>query len=185
MGGHGTTGAGISYSLSCLLSALHAEKKAIFCCLGCSALHREFSPHPTPAVTLPHSRVSTLWATSSSHSPGSAQSIQPTRSKTLEAENTSLIEQPLATSESQLAGLSRELLQLQQRVTTALRELLIVRASVDYFHRELDLKVELVTFQNDTQLAKAEAQLAEAKAQHADTATALQQAHLNSIAALD
>ena len=61
----------------------------------------------------------------------------------------------------------------------------MVRASADYCHRELDLKAELATCQNDTQLAKDEAWLAEAKAWHADIAAALQQAHLNSIAALD
>ena len=68
----------------------------------------------------------------------------------------------------------------------------MVRASTDYCHKELALKAELATCQNDAQLAKAKAQLAEAKVQHAeakvqhaDTAAALQQAHLNSIAALD
>ena len=68
----------------------------------------------------------------------------------------------------------------------------MVRASADYCHRELGIKGELATCQNDTHLTEAEAWLAEAKAQHAeakawhtDTAAALQQAHLNSIAALD
>ena len=143
-------------------------------------------------ATLPHNRVSTPWTTSSSCSPGSAQSIHPTGSKTPDAGSTSLIEQPLATSESEPANLSRELLQLQQRVTTALRELLMVRASMDYCHRELGLKVELATCQNDPWLTKAEAWLAEAKvwhakakAWHADRATALQQAHLNSVSAWD
>ena len=63
---------------------------------------------------------------------------------------------------------------------------------MDYCRKELHLKVELATHQNDAQLTEAEARLAEAKAQHAeskawhaDTAAALQQAHLNSIAALD
>ena len=74
---------------------------------------------PIPAETLPYSRVSTPWATLSSHSPGSAQSIQPTGSKTLDAEGTSLIEQPLAASGNEPASLYRELLQLQQRVTSA------------------------------------------------------------------
>ena len=50
----------------------------------------------------------------------------------------------------------------------------------------------MATHQNDAQLTEAEAWLVEAKAWHAkakawhaDTAAALQQAHLNSIAALD
>ena len=61
-----------------------------------------------------------------------------------------------------------------------------------YHHRELGLKAELATCQNDAQLAKAEAWLVRAKVQHAkakiwhaDTATTLQQAHIKSIAALD
>ena len=68
----------------------------------------------------------------------------------------------------------------------------MVRVSTDYCHRELGLKVELATHENDAQLAEAEAQLAEAEAWHAeakvqlaDTTAALQQAHLNSIALLD
>ena len=66
------------------------------------------------------------------------------------------------------------------------------RASVDCSHRELDLSVELAVCQNDVQLAKVEAWLTEAKAQHTegkawhtDTATAMQQVHLHSIATLD
>ena len=143
-------------------------------------------------ITLLHSRVSTPYATPSICSPGSAQSIQLTESKTFDAESTSLIEQPPAASESELSSLSRELLQLQRKVTTALKELLMVRASADCCHRELGLRAELAAHQNDAQLAKAEAQLTEAeawhtkaKAWHADTATALQQAHLDSIATLD
>ena len=68
----------------------------------------------------------------------------------------------------------------------------MVRTSMDCYHRELGLKMELATCQNDTQLAKAEAWHAEAEAWHAkakawhtDTAAALQEAHLNSIAVLD
>ena len=146
----------------------------------------------TPAPTHLHSRVSTPQATPSSHSPGSAQSIQLTRSKTLDAESTSLIEWPRTTSESELASLSRELLQLQGKVTTVLRELLMVRASMYCQHRKLGLKVELAAQQNDTQLSKAEAQFTEAEAWHAkakawhtDTAAALHQAHLDSIDTLD
>ena len=56
---------------------------------------------------------------------------------------------------------------------------------MDYHHRELGLKAELATCQNDTWLTKAEAWHTEAKVWHADTATALQQAHLNSVAAFD
>ena len=66
----------------------------------------------------------------------------------------------------------------------------MARASADYCCRELDFRAELATCQNDAQLTKAQfaeakAQHAKAKAQHADTAAALQQAHLNSTAALD
>ena len=39
----------------------------------------------------------------------------------------------------------------------------MVRASTDYHHRELGLNAELATCQNDAQLAKTEAWLAEAK----------------------
>ena len=67
----------------------------------------------------------------------------------------------------------------------------MVRASTDYCCRELGLKVELATCQNDTQLTEVETQLAEvevwhveAKAWHADTAATLQQAHF-SVVALD
>ena len=67
----------------------------------------------------------------------------------------------------------------------------MVTASVDYHYKELGLKVELATHQNDAQLNEAKAQLAEAKVQHAkakvqhaDTAAALQEAHLNSIVTL-
>ena len=147
---------------------------------------------PIPVTTLPNSRVSTPWTTPTSNSPCSAQYIQPAESKTPDAETTSLIKQPLATLQSELASLSREVLQLQWRVSTALRELLMVRASMDYCCRELGLKVELATCQNDAWLTEAEAWLAEAKAQHAkakawhtDTANVLQQAHLNSIATVD
>ena len=147
---------------------------------------------PTLVATLPHSRVSTPQATPSSLSPGSALSIQPTGCKTPEAESTSLIKHPLATSESEPASQSRKLLQLQWRVTTALRELLTVRVSADCHCRELGLKAELTTCQNDVRLTKAETWLAEAKVwhakakvQHVDTAAALQQAHLNSNGALD
>ena len=143
-------------------------------------------------VTHLHSSLSTPWAAPSSHSPGSAQSIQLTGSKTPDAESTSLIKWPPAASESEPAGLSRELLQMQRKVTTALRELLMVRASMDCHHRELGLRAVLATHQSDAQLAKAEvwlteaeAQYGKAKAQHTDAATALQQAHLDSIATLD
>ena len=67
----------------------------------------------------------------------------------------------------------------------------MVRASMDYHHKELGLKMEVDTHQNDAQLTKAKAQLAEAKAQHPKLMCAcrhsccLQQAHLNSVPALD
>ena len=198
-GNNGATTPGLPSLSSLSLTIPFLQDTNFIVSSGSSSPDKEFSSvsenvtcYPLPVVTLPHSRVSTPLATPSSHSPDSTQSIQPTGSKTPDVESTSLMEQPLATSESELAGLSKELLQLQWRVTTALRELFMVRASADYCHREPGLKAELATCQNDAWLAEAEAWLAEAdawhveaKAQHADTATTLQQAHLNSIATLD
>ena len=78
-----------------------------------------------------------------SNSSGSAQSTQQpfqlTGSKTEDAENTPHVVQPPATSEGKLTGLSKELLQLQKEMNTALEELLEVTASMDYCHRELDV----------------------------------------------
>ena len=63
-------------------------------------------------------------------------------------------------------------------MNTALEELLEVRATMDYHRWELDLGAELAAHFNDAQLAKA-------KAHHAATASTLQQAHLESISALN
>ena len=71
-----------------------------------------------------------------------------------------------ATSEGKLTGLSKELLQLQEEMNTALEELLEVRASMDCHHRELDLQVELAVHHND-------AQLPEAQTHHTATAATL------------
>ena len=65
-------------------------------------------------------------------------------------------------------------------MNTALEELLEVRASLDCHYRELDLGVELTIFHNDAQLAKAQTCYTAAA-----TATALQQAHLDSISAMN
>ena len=88
------------------------------------------------------------------------------------------VEQPPATLEGELSGLSKKLLQLQKEMNTALEELLEVRASMDYCHWELDLGAELVVCHNDTQLT-------EAKRCHTAIATALQWAHLDNISALN
>ena len=61
---------------------------------------------------------------------------------------------------------------------TALEELLKVRASMDCCHRELVLGAELAVHLNDVQLT-------EAKACHTATTTTLQQAHLDSVTALN
>ena len=72
----------------------------------------------------------------------------------------------LTTSEGKLTSLSEELLHLQEEMNTTLEELLEVRATMDYCHRELDLRAKLTACLND-------AQLAEAKACHAATAATL------------
>ena len=86
--------------------------------------------------------------------------------------------QPLATSEGKLTGLSKELLQLQEEMNNALEELLEIKATMDYHHREPDIGAELAACLND-------AQLAEAKTCHAATATTLQRVHLDSVSALN
>ena len=88
------------------------------------------------------------------------------------------VEWSLATLEGKPTSLSKELLQLQEEMNTALEELLEVRASMDCHHRELDLGVELAACHNDTQLVKA-------KTCHATIAAALQWAHLDSVSALN
>ena len=98
--------------------------------------------------------------------------------RTSEAGSTPYIKQPPATLEGELTSLSKELLQLQEEMNTALEELLEVRASMDCHHMELHLAVELAVHHNDTQLAKA-------KTHHAATATALQWAHLDSVSGLN
>ena len=134
---------------------------------------------PNPVVTLPQTSPC---ATPSSGSPGSAQSTQqpfwPTRPKILEAGSTPYVEWPPATSDGELTTLSKELLQLQEEMNTALQELLEFRASMDCYHRQLDLGAELAVHHNDAQLAKA-------KTYHAATAAALQWAHLYSVSALN
>ena len=88
------------------------------------------------------------------------------------------IEQPPATLEGELTDLSNELLQLQEEMNTALQELLEVRATMDYCHKELDLGAELAAHHNDTQLTNT-------KTCHVATATALQWAHLDSVSAFN
>ena len=82
---------------------------------------------------------------------------------------------PLTSSEGEPTSLSKEMLQLQEEMNTALEELLEVRASMDCCHRELYVGAELAACHND-------AQLTEAKTHH--TAAALNCAHLDSISAL-
>ena len=50
------------------------------------------------------------------------------------------VEWPLATSEGKPTSQSEELLHLQEEMNTALKELLEVRATMDYHYRELHLK---------------------------------------------
>ena len=134
---------------------------------------------PTPMVHLPQTSP---WATPPSGSPGSAHSTQQpfqlTRSRTPEAGSMPYIKQPLASAGGELTSLSKELLQLQEEMNTALEELLEVRASMDCHHWNLDLGVELVAHHNDTQFT-------EAKTCHTAAAAALQWAHLDSISALN
>ena len=89
------------------------------------------------------------------------------------------IEWPLATLEGELTSLSKELLQLQEEMNTALEELLEVRASMDCCCRELDLGAELaacIIMMPSSPKPRHAMQLA---------ATALQWAHLDSISALN
>ena len=90
----------------------------------------------------------------------------------------SYIKQPLASSEGEPTSLSKELLQLQEEMNTALEELLEFRASMDCHCKELDLGAEMAVCHSN-------AQLTEAKVCHAATAAALQQAHLDGISALN
>ena len=82
-------------------------------------------------------------------------------------------EWPLTSSENEQTSLSKELLQLQWKMNTALAVLLKVRASMDHHHRMLDSQVELAV------------QLAEANACHVAAAAALHQTHLDSSSALN
>ena len=99
---------------------------------------------PALAVTLPQTSP---WPTPPGGSPGSAHFTQQlfwlTGPRTLEAGSTPYIEQPLASSEGELTSLSKELLQVQEEMNIPLEELLEVRASMDYCHREQDLGAEL------------------------------------------
>ena len=109
-----------------------------------------------PAITLPQTSP---WATPPSVSPGSAHSthqpFQLTESRTPEAGSTSCIKWPLSSSEGDLTSLSKELLQLQEEMNTALGELLEVGHGLP--PQELDLGAELAACHNDAQLTKAKA----------------------------
>ena len=138
----------------------------------------EFIIH-TPVVTLSQTSP---WTTPPGSSHGSAHSTPqpfwPTGPRTLEAGSIPCIKWPLASLECKPTSLSKELLQLQEVMNTALEKLLEVRASMYSCHRELDFGAELAVHHND-------AQLAEAKICHAATAAVLQWAHLDSISALN
>ena len=131
--------------------------------------------NPTLVATLPHTSTQ---ATPPSSGQSTQQPFQSTGPKTPDAVSTPNVEWPPATLEGKLSGLSKELLQLQEEMNTALEELLQVRASIDYHHRQLDLRAELAAHHNDTQPAKA-------KACHVATTTTLQWAHLDSITTLN
>ena len=101
---------------------------------------------PTLVVTLPQTSPQ---ATPPGSSPGSAHSTQQpfwlTGPRTLEAGSMSYLCQVASgSSEGELTSLSKELLQLQEEMNIALKELLEVRASMDCHCRELDLGVELL-----------------------------------------
>ena len=137
---------------------------------------------PTLVVTLPQTSP---WATPPGGSPSSAQStIKVTKPfwltgpRTLEAGSMPYIKWPPVSLEGEPTSLSKELLQLQEEMKTASEELLEFSASIDCQCREQDLGVELAVCHNDAQLAKA-------KTCHAAAAAALQQAHLDSISALN
>ena len=134
---------------------------------------------PAPAVTLPQTSPQ---ATPPSSSPGSAHSTQQlfqlTGPRTPETGSMPYIKWPPASSEGKLTSLSKELFHLQEEMNTDIEELLEVRASLDYCHRELDLGAELAAHHNDAQLTKA-------KTHHTAASTALQWAHLDSISALN
>ena len=73
-------------------------------------------------------------------------------------------------------------LQLQGKINMALEQLLQVRATMDFCCRELELNVECLAHLNDAQFTEA---IKEAEVCHATTATALQQAHMNSVLTLE
>ena len=87
------------------------------------------------------------------------------------------IKQPPATSEDKLTGLAKEL-QLWEEMNTAIEELLELKASMDCHCRELDSEADLAACHNDAQQAKA-------NTCHAVAAIALQQAHLDSVSAMN
>ena len=137
---------------------------------------------PTLVVTLSQTSPQ---AAPPGRSPSSAHSIIKvakvfwlTGPRTPEAGSMPYIKWPPASLEGELTSLSKELLQLREEMNTALEELLGFRASMDCDHRELDLGVELAACHND-------AQLTEAKSHCTAAAAALQQAHLDSISALN
>ena len=63
-----------------------------------------------------------------------------------------------------------------------LEQLLANRATIDFCHRELELDAELMACLNDAQATKA---IKEAEECHTTTAHALQQAHRDSVLALE
>ena len=71
-----------------------------------------------------------------------------------------------------LAGLTNELLRLQERMNAALEQLLAARATMDSHHKGLELNAEIMMCLNEAQAIKA---IKEAEVCHATTACILKQ----------
>ena len=87
-----------------------------------------------------------------------------------------------APSKGGAAGLLDELLQLQEKMNVALEQLLANRATMDFWHKELELNAELMACLNDAQFTEA---VREAEVCHATAACVLQQGHRDSVLMLE
>ena len=89
---------------------------------------------------------------------------------------------PQASSKGEPAGLSGELLHLEDKMNVTLEQLLKNRATMDFYHKELDLNAKPMLYLNDAQATETRK---EAKVHCAATACALQQTHRDSVLALE
>ena len=139
--------------------------------------------HPCPSGNL---NTDPLWMTTPDDTPSLAHTIpqllQPALPWTPEIDSISFIPQHWTPPRVRLAGLTDELLQLQERIKVALEQLLSTRATMDSHSKELELSAELTMHLNEAQAMET---IREAEVHCATAACILQQTHKEKVLRLE